>query len=789
MPPSESDGSPGPQSDQTLPVESSGDRQIRLGKNLLNLGDAVIVTDEHGKIILLNPEAEILTGWSDDEAKDRPIEAIFRIINEVTRLPVIQPVHGVIDQGNIHRLPQLTLLIAKDGSELSIDDSASPIPNASGGIEGVILIFRDITEHRKMIQQDEDSRHRGEVIIAAVQHPMAVLDRNFCIRTANHSFYEVFKTTSEATLGHSLLDIGHGQWNNEEVVSILKDTLSSATDPGELVLECEFEAIGPRIMHLNVRKLLVKGAKEPILLLAIEDITERTRLQRSFEESELRYRKLFETAKDGILILNGETGTITDVNPFLRDLLGLSWEEMAGKQLWEIGLLGNEEESQASFRELQEKGYVRYDSLPFSTPNGRLIEVEIVSNIYRSNDQIVIQCNIRDTTEQKMAAQALRKAKEAAEDASRAKDLFLSMLSHELRTPLTPVLATVAYIESMPDLPRKVREEFATIRRNVELEARLIDDLLDLNRIAQNKLEIFLEAVDAHAAIRTALETCHADIEAKKLEVSLALRADGRHIWADPTRLQQILWNLLKNAVKFTPVEGSIRIRTQDSPTGRLIIEVADTGEGINSDFLPRIFDVFEQGNRDAARKLGGLGLGLSIAKMLVDLQGGSLTAISEGEGLGSTFRIELDQAPEEENGETHPGQDRDPSPAPPPIVSPRSIKVLLVEDNPDTLRAISLLLKSVGYIVKTATNVTEAVAVLATDTFQLLISDIGLPDGSGLEIMRSCRDTIGLKGIAFSGYASAEDQYESKSAGFSHHLSKPLSINNLIDVIKQTVA
>ena len=394
---------------------------------------------------------------------------------------------------------------------------------------------------------------------------------------------------------------------------------------------------------------------------------------------------------------------------------------------------------------------------------------------------MIIQCNIRDVTERKRAEEELRRAKEAAEEAGRVKDRFLATLSHELRTPLTPVLATVSYVEMMPDLPAGLREELASIRRNVELEARLIDDLLDVTRIGRGKLDLHLEILDVHVALRTTLELCQTDIEAKKLEISLALRAKDHLVWADSARLQQVFWNLIKNAVKFTPDEGSIGLRTSDAGPGRIVIEVADTGEGIEPEFSPRIFEVFEQGNRKTTRRHGGLGLGLSIAKKLVDLLGGTLTVDSRGDGRGSVFRVELETAPLLKTP--------DPRPDPQRPADEDALKILLVEDNPDTLRAITLLLQSVGIVVQTAVSVGEAMVALSIDRFNLLVSDIGLPDGSGLDIMRHCRDSLGMKGIAFSGYATREDVRESQAAGFAHHLSKPTSLNVLVDVIRRTAS
>ena len=461
--------------------------------------------------------------------------------------------------------------------------------------------------------------------------------------------------------------------------------------------------------------------------------------------------------------------------------LGYTHAEVIGKQIWDIGVLGDEEASRASFRELQENGYVRYEHLPLKTRGGRTVDVEVVSNVYHAGDLTIIQCNIRDVTERKQAEKELRRAKEEAEEAGRTKDLFLSTLSHELRTPLTPVLATIAYIQTMPDLPEWLHVEIGAIRRNVELEARLIDDLLDVTRIGQGKLELHQEILDAHVMVRSALELCQAEAEAKKLEVSLALRAEVRFVWADAARLQQVFWNLIKNAVKFTPAEGSISIRSTDTGTGQLAIEVADTGAGINPEFLPRIFDVFEQENRDTARRYGGLGLGLAIAKKLVDLHGGSLTATSSGRGRGSVFRVELEQFVKPKH------QDRPPDPA--ADVKETSLKLLLVEDNLDTLRAIALLLRSAGFIVQTATNINEAMAALSIERFDMLISDIGLPDGSGLELMHYCRETFAMKGIAVSGYATREDVEESMAAGFVYHLAKPSSLNVLIDHIRRTAS
>ena len=237
--------------------------------------------------------------------------------------------------------------------------------------------------------------------------------------------------------------------------TLLEAVLTEDAPFDDFEVERAFPAIGARTMLLNARKLYREDGRAEMILLAIEDVTGQARSIRALADSELRFRRLFEAAKDGILILDADTGAIVDANPFLLDLLGYTHADLMGKKLWEIGLLGDVEASKASFRELQEKGYVRYEDLPLETSDGRHVEVEVVSNVYRAGETMIIQCNIRDVTERKRAEEELRQAKEAAEEAGRAKDRFLATLSHELRTPLTPVLATIAYVETMPGLPAR----------------------------------------------------------------------------------------------------------------------------------------------------------------------------------------------------------------------------------------------------------------------------------------------------------------------------------------------
>jgi PAS domain S-box-containing protein len=379
----------------------------------------------------------------------------------------------------------------------------------------------------------------------------------------------------------------------------------------------------------------------------------------------------------------------------------------------------------------------------------------------------------------------------AAEAANRAKDQFLAVLSHELRTPLSPVLSTVQALESEPSLPAELRDAIDMIRRNVELEARLIDDLLDLTRISKGKLELHLQTVDAHETLATALDICRSDILDKGLRLEAKLDATQFHVRADSARLHQVFWNLIKNAVKFTPEGGTIYVTTRNDPADAvensdngsaasdLVVEVRDTGIGIEPHVLPRIFDAFEQGERSITRKFGGLGLGLAISKALIDMQGGQLRVDSAGRGEGASFSVRMDAvpAPAARGGKGSPVQGGE---------ARSDIRILLVDDHLDTALALRKLLERLGYRISIANTLAEAVASYQSVPVDLVISDIGLPDGSGLELIRQLNAMRPVTGIALSGFGMEDDIRKSKEAGFYEHLTKPVNFQRLHAVIRE---
>jgi HAMP domain-containing protein/signal transduction histidine kinase/CheY-like chemotaxis protein len=383
-------------------------------------------------------------------------------------------------------------------------------------------------------------------------------------------------------------------------------------------------------------------------------------------------------------------------------------------------------------------------------------------------------------TQSQSLATELQKTNLELEEKARsnlAKDQFLAMLSHELRTPLTPVLASALELENEPDVRQDVRESLQMIRRNVELEARLIDDLLDLTRIDRGKVQLNFEIVDADRLLQNALEICQPEIDRKHLTRSVNLRAKRVHMRADPARLQQIFWNLINNAVKFTPPNGQITIATTNDSGGKLCVEIADTGMGIEPEALPKIFDAFEQGGRT---QFGGLGLGLAISKTLVEAHKGIITAESLGRNKGSKFTLVF---PTSEKTETQI------APASSPTFAERQPKrILLVEDHEDTNRSLTSLLRRRGYQVQSALTFQSAVELSGKQKFDVLISDLGLPDGNGIDLIQKLVSKPPL-GIALTGFGMEQDIRKSREVGFQHHLVKPIDLNKLDALIQQSVA
>jgi len=619
--------------------------QEQLSTTLRSIGDAVLATDRRGLVTFLNPVAETLTGWLSAEAIGRPVEEVFRIVNETSRACVESPVRRVIDEGVVVGLANHTLLLTRDGREIPIADSGAPIHDAQGAVAGVVLVFRDIG----------DQREAGRA--------------------------------------------------NQRLAAIV----SSA----------DFAVVGETIDNV-----------------------------------------------------------ITDWNPGAEALFGFTAAEMIGRQMGRLAPPESPDPSPELTRELIAGRRVAEFDARQVTRDGRWLDVVVRLSPIRGEDGDVIGISrlIRDVTERRRQSREIAEARQRAEEASAAKDRFLATLSHELRTPLTPVMASVHRLERRGDLGPGMAESLAMIRRNIELEARLIDDLLDLTRIARGKVTLDRAPLDVHLVLSSVAQSSRSEFLQKGVALLTNLSAADHYALADGARLQQIFWNILKNAAKFTPQGGRVTLRTENPKPGRIRIVVADTGRGIRSDSLVRIFEAFDQGDVTAVRRGGGLGLGLAIARNLVEMHGGAISAASEGEGLGASFAVDLSTT-------------ADRPAALPPAALPedraaarRRTSILVVEDDADTAEGLQLLLQEAGFQVRVAGSLGDAKRLFRERPSDILVTDVGLPDGSGLDLLGALRQLHpGLRAIVLSGYGMEEDVTRSHSLGFAEHFVKPLNLNRVI--------
>ncbi len=379
-------------------------------------------------------------------------------------------------------------------------------------------------------------------------------------------------------------------------------------------------------------------------------------------------------------------------------------------------------------------------------------------------------------TEEARAAAVI--AREQAERANRAKTEFLATLSHEMRTPLSPVLLTLSALESHPGFPDALRPDLVLMRQNLELETRLISDLLDLTRIERQKLVLDRTDVDLHQVLHDTVALCTGPDRVRSAPVILDLQAARHWVNGDDIRLRQIFWNLLDNALKFTPTSGTISIRTDNSDAGRIRVRIADTGAGFSKEMEARLFHAFEQASSLQHAQHGGLGLGLSIARRLAEVHGGAINAFSDGEGRGATFAVELPVL-------ATPPAAAAPAQVPSAAAPTGPLRILLVEDHASTLFVLNKLLSNLGHQVTTATCVAEATRLAQSNAFDVLLSDLGLPDGSGHELVARIGSGFAGRTIALSGYGSEADVRNSHEHGFAVHLTKPVDLPAIVRALR----
>jgi PAS domain S-box-containing protein len=526
---------------------------------------------------------------------------------------------------------------------------------------------------------------------------------------------------------------GPGRWVSEVELGQLHSSLLEAQDTLDAIRNGEVDAIvatGNRIYSLT-------GAEHP-------------------------YRVYVEQMQEGAVTVAAD-GLILYCNQRFADMVRAPLEGVISSGIYSY--LTGESWEKISAVVAGAESVVKHESV-LRSRSGTEIAVNLTASRLALSDQNVICLVVTDLTLQKLDEE-LRLAKEVAERANVAKDGFLATLSHELRTPLTPILMAVSALQLDQSLSSRVRTDLAMIRRNILLETRLIDDLLDLTRITHNKLDLLETPLDLHSALRNAIDVCALDIEARKLDLSLNLAANKTDTVGDIVRLQQVFWNIIRNAVKFTPISGSIRISTSNPEPAKFRVTIADSGTGFDPADAEKLFESFKQVGHDVTRRPGGLGLGLTISRAIVNGHQGRIWGESEGLNKGAFFYVELplhgSASPSTSTGESSPSE-----------LAVAGLRILLVEDHEDTRLIFKMILAQKGHFVETAASGGEALTLAGQQPFDLVISDLGLPDFSGIELMNILRERYSLRGVAVSGYGMDEDIQRSKAAGFDYHVTKP---------------
>ncbi len=772
--------------------EALAQSEAWLATTLASIGDAVIATDGQARVRFMNPVAERLTGWSKEEAVGRPMEEVFRIVNEHTRQPAEHPVARVIREGIVVGLANHTVLIGRGGAETPIEDSAAPIRDDQGEVQGVVMIFRDVTRERASRTLLKESEARKAAILQTALDAIVTIDHRGKLVEWNPAAERIFGLDKAAVLGREMSELIIPEPLRDAHRKGMAHHLATGEGPvlGKRIEITALRADGS-IFPIELAITPISTDGPPLFTAHVRDISERKQAEEALRDSEERFRTMADSIPQLVWMARPD-GHIYWYNRRWFEYTGTIPEQMEGwgwqsvhhpdtlpivMEQWKASV-ANGEPFDMVFPLRAADGTYR----PFLT---RVMPVRDeggqVAHWFGTNTDIADRLRIEEE---------LRAAKEEAEGASRAKTQFLAVLSHELRTPLNPILlATTAMLERPAD-PGEIRPTLEMIRQNVNLQARLIDDLLDVMRIVRGKMPLHWEIADGHMLIDQAIQICHSEVFGGGLRLQQELAAEHHHINADPARLQQVFWNLIKNAVKFTPAGGEITVRTrneegQDGRRDRLVIEVADTGIGIEPDVLPRIFEPFQQGETTITRKFGGLGLGLAIGRGIVEGHGGTLDAQSEGKDRGTTFRVELRAIPASQIQANRPPTD---GPSGADRASPR--RILVVEDEQTTRRLMARLLGGLGHEVTTADTIGAALEALEAGGFDLIVSDIGLPDGSGLDLMRRTVATRGrVLAIALTGYGMEDDIRRSHEAGFTAHMTKPIDFAKLEAMIRQITA
>ncbi len=742
---------------------------------LESIGDAVITTDLDGRISNLNRVAVALTGWRAEEAQGQPLEAVFRIVNESTREPVENPALRALRDGVIVGLANHTLLIRRDGSESPIDDSAAPIRDPQGRVLGCILVFRDISERKAAEREIGEAQARLQRVVTDMAIPTMVFAEDGEVVLVNDAWTGIsgFAAAELRTLpAWTSNAYGERAEAMNAVIARLFD-LEESIDNGER--EITTASGEKRIWHFVTAPIGRDAKGRRMLVTNAIDVTERRRLEQALAEKEARTRLAMEAANYGGWEWDRGSGQIT-VTEKMRELLGFDADEPIDFERFQQQLHPDDRPlRERAIAEAWVSGVLRAE-YRIVRRDGELRWISSRGRVLRGADGSERMLGVvGDITEQKRALAAL-------EDADRRKDEFLATLAHELRNPLAPLRNSLAILQRSAGEPATFEKASGVMERQLSHLVRLIDDLLDVSRISLDKLTLRVEVADLGVVLEHAVEASRPAAERAGHVLEVHLPERPVRLRADRARLSQVFSNLIGNACKFTPDGGRVVIDARVAGE-HAIVSVRDSGIGIAADRIGGVFEMFAQIDNSLERAHGGLGIGLTLVRRLVEMHGGSVVAKSAGLGQGSEFVVTLPMT--QSAGDAAPGR------APAAAAPAGRLRMLVVDDNGDSAESLALLLSLAGHETHVAHTGPEALDRADALRPDAVLLDLGLPGLNGYEVCRRLRAVAWAREIpilAITGWGQADDRQRSKDAGFDGHLVKPVVFGELTALLDESL-
>ena len=747
---------------------------------LRSIGDAVITTDTEARITYLNEVAESLTGWSLTEALRQPLERIFRIVNEVTRTPVKNPASRALREGVVVGLANHTVLIRKDGSECPIDDSAAPIRDEAGHVSGCVLIFRDVTAQRLSEQNKNQQLLTARLLSSIVESSNdAIISKSLdgIIQSWNAAAERLFGYTAAEAIGKHISLVIPPERLAEE------DQIIARLRAGQRLEHFETERVrndGQRItVSLTISPIkddsgTVVGASK-----IVRDVTDRRRVERERQN----FVTLIENSTDFIGMCDLE-GVHFFINHAGLQMVGLdNIEEARATPVQEFFFPEDQPKIMNEFFPgVIETGHgeIEIRFRHFKTGAARWMAYKVLLLKDQGGNPIGFGTVSQDVTERKRLEDNLRRLAADLSAADRRKNEFLATLAHELRNPLAPMSNMLGVLKRAKGDQQVVERAHETIERQLDQMVRLVDDLLDWNRITHDRLELRRSEVELSSVIQQAVEVARPLLDSAGHKLVVALPEEPVYLHADRARLAQVFGNLLNNSAKYTGPEGAISLTAKRS-NGEVIVTVKDNGAGIPADKLDSIFDMFMQVDRSSDQSQGGLGIGLTLVKRLVEMHSGSIQARSAGKGLGSEFVVRLPVLTQHA-----PAGDSDGDGA---VESPIERRILIVDDNRDSADSLSMLLEITGNKTYLAHDGLEALEAAEKHRPDVMLLDIGLPRLDGREVCRRIREQPWGKDIvvlALTGWGQDDDRRKSEEAGFNGHLVKPVDYDELLALLEE---